>query len=147
MWSPAKQMARESLERRVSGGLRGIVARPNRGWIRAVRDALGISAAQLGERLGIAQQTVTRLERSEVNDTIQLSSLRKVAAAMDCELVYGFVPKGSFQEIVERRAREIAREALARVGHSMALEDQAVEESEAKINAYVKNHLRERDLW
>ena len=57
---------------------------PVRGWIRAIRDGLGLSSAQLGKRLGITQPSVTALEQSEAKGTIELATLRRVAAAMDC---------------------------------------------------------------
>ena len=50
--------------------------------------------------------------------------------------------------MVNRRAREIARRALQRVSHSMALEDQQVDrDMELRIQTYIETALRDRDLW
>ncbi len=122
---------------------------PSKGWIRAIRDALGMSALQLGARLGVKPQSVADLEKSEAYGTIQLKTLRKVAEALDCTLVYALVPSSSLEDAVQTRAREIARNELARIGHTMDLEAQGLSkaEREAQIDDYVRNHLRERDLW
>lgn len=123
-------------------------AMPPKGWIRAIRDAIGMTGAQLGRRLGMTAQGIVSLERSEAHGTIQLNTLRRAAEAMDCVLVYALLPKTSLTEMVDRRAREIALRALGRVSHSMALEDQQVDRDlEKRIRAYIETALRDRDLW
>jgi predicted DNA-binding mobile mystery protein A len=123
--------------------------RPPKGWIRAIRDSLGMSGKQLAQRLNIAAQNVDVLERSEAANTIQLKTLRKVATALDCSLVYALVPNTSLESMVTSRAREIARHDLGRVAHSMKLEAQGTgnRELEARIEAYIRDNLKERDLW
>ena len=79
------------------------MGRPHRGWIRAVRDALGMSTTELARRLGVSQQRVTALEQGELRLSIQLNTLKRVANALDCELVYAQVPK-SFHTNRERLA-------------------------------------------
>ncbi len=122
---------------------------PPRGWIRAIRDCLGMSGAQLGKRIGVAQQTIRAFEQSEENGTIQLQTLRRVAQALGGKLVYAIVPDTSLEDMIRNRAREIALEALTRVSHTMRLEDQATSRSdlEARIDDYIQNELRDRDLW
>src|SRR5450432_871395 len=78
---------------------------PVRGWIKAVREALGMTTAQLAKRLGIKQPTVVALEQSEAKGSIELATLRRVAEALDCTLVYAFVPKKPLEAIVRDRAR------------------------------------------
>jgi predicted DNA-binding mobile mystery protein A len=121
---------------------------PPKGWVRAIRDAIGMTGAQLGHRLGMTAQAVVSLERSEASGRIQLSTLRRAAEAMDCVLVYALVPNTSLNEMVDRRARELAVRALRRVSHSMALEDQQVDRDlEKRIQTYINTALRDRDLW
>jgi predicted DNA-binding mobile mystery protein A len=108
----------------------GPVARynpPVRGWIRAIREALGMTTEQLARRLGVKQPSVVQLEQSEVKGSIELATLRRVAAALDCTLVYAFVPKKSLEETVRARARNFIRRRRAPVEHSMLLEDQKVQ--------------------
>lgn len=122
---------------------------PPKGWIRAIRDALGMSAVQLGKRLGVKPQSVADIELSEIRGTIQLKTLRRFAEALDCTLVYALVPNSSLDDAVQKRARAMAREELARIGHSMDLEAQGLSdaEREAQIETYIRDHLKERDLW
>ena len=65
---------------------------PVRGWIKAVREALGMTTAQLAKRLGMKQPSVVAIEQSEAKGTIELATLRRVAEALDCTLVYALVP-------------------------------------------------------
>src|SRR6204780_1240210 len=104
--------------------LRGL-ARPPRGWVRAIREALGMSAAALAARLGTTAGAVIRLEQSEARDRIRLETLRRAADALGCDLIYVLVPRRPLTEVVEDRAREIAHEHLAAVEQTMLLEDQA----------------------
>lgn len=123
-------------------------AMPPKGWIRAIRDAIGMTGAQLGRRVGNSPQGIVGLERSEAAGTIQLNTLRRAAEAMECVLVYAIIPKTSLGDMVNSRAREIARRALQRVSHSMALEDQQVDrDMELRIQTYIETALRDRDLW
>lgn len=94
------------------------------GWIRTVRTALGMSASQLAKRLGVTQQAVANTERNERKGTVSLSTLAKVAEALDCELVVEFRPKTSLEETVRRQATNKATAERSRVVHTMRLEAQ-----------------------
>jgi predicted DNA-binding mobile mystery protein A len=122
---------------------------PRRGWVRAVRDVLGMTAGQLGGRIGMRPQSVLDLEKSEIAGTVQLKTLRKAAAALDCTLVYALVPNSTLDAYVMTRAREVARRELARVDHSMALEDQGLSdaEREARLEDYVREYIRTSGIW
>lgn len=125
--------------------------RPQVGWVRSIREALGMSAAAFARRLGMTHAGVRKLETSEAEDTITLASLRKLAEALDCELRYELVPRTSLHEQVQGQAEKVARERLYPVAHSMALEDQAVQGSVSKLQLAqeVKSVLEgsRRDLW
>ena len=100
--------------------------RPPKGWIRAFREAMGISYTELGERLGASRSLAAQQEKAEMEDRITLKSLRTCADALDCDLVYAFVPRGeSIEATLAARARAAASRTVRRVEHSMALEDQA----------------------
>lgn len=122
---------------------------PPKGWVRALRDALGMTGAQLGARMGIRPQTVETIEKSEAAGTIQLNTLRRAAEALDCTLVYALVPNTSLEAMVNARARKIAMRELQRVAHTMRLEAQGTDDAhlEARIQAYIRDMLSERDLW
>lgn len=120
-------LARKNLDRRVAP-LRqtDALTRPPRGWVRAVRDALGMTTAQLASRMGVSQPRVSTIEKGETHDTITLATLRQAAEALDCTLVYALVPRTSLEEIVRGRAEIQAGAQLARMNHTMRLEDQAL---------------------
>src|SRR5258708_1197704 len=100
--------------------------RPPRGWIRAVREALGISQHQVAKAVRVKQQRLKDFETAEANDRITLRTLRRVAEAMGCELVYAIVPKsGTIAELAEKRARSEATRRVLSVERTMALENQA----------------------
>jgi predicted DNA-binding mobile mystery protein A len=110
--------------------------RPQRGWIRAIREATGVTIRDLAKRLGKAPSVAAHLEVSEAEYRITLGSLRAAADALGCQLVYALVPKNaSIQELSEQRARAKAAENVRAVEHTMALEDQAVGGVEEKIEA------------
>lgn len=98
--------------------------RPHKGWIKAVKEALGMSSKQLAARLKVSPPRITVLEKSEMDETVTLASLRRAAEALDCAFVYTFVPKGSFDEVVRVRARRIATQIIGKVDHTMHLEAQ-----------------------
>lgn len=102
-------------------------APPVRGWIKAIREALGMTTEQLAKRLKVKQPSVAALEQSEAKGTIELATLRRVAEALDCTLVYALIPNKPLETIVRDRARAFARRRRAPVEHSMLLEDQKVE--------------------
>lgn len=125
--------------------------RPRKGWIREIRNALGMTAAQLGQRLGIRQSSVAKFERSEAEETISLQSLRKVADALDCELVYALVPRSSLETALRKQALRRATEMVERVEHTMRLEaqDRSQEEKEAEITELAEEMVRtlSREIW
>lgn len=103
--------------------------RPSAGWLRAVRQALGMTTRQLAKSVGVTQAAVVDAERTEAKGDITLATLQRYAASLGCELSYALVPRRSLHEMVEERADQIARDQVARVRHSMALEDQLTSKS------------------
>jgi predicted DNA-binding mobile mystery protein A len=109
--------------------------RPPKGWLRAVRCALGMTTAQFGRRLGIAQPSVVELEKSEATNSITLRTLERAAEALGCRVVYALIPEEPLAETVQKRASVLADKKLATVGQTMRLEDQAVKKSRATDEA------------
>jgi predicted DNA-binding mobile mystery protein A len=101
------------------------VSTPSKGWINTFRTAIKMSLRQLGNRLQIAPQSVKEIEEREANGTITLKSLRDVANALDMQLVYGFVSKHeSLEQMIEKRAKKLAKEIVMRTHNTMTLEAQ-----------------------
>jgi predicted DNA-binding mobile mystery protein A len=123
-------------------------AAPARGWIKAIRQALGMSSSQLARRLGVRQPTVIDIEQSEMRDTIQLATLRRVAEALDCKLVYALVPNKPLEATVRKRARQIARRRLRAVEHTMLLENGNVSTKDIKARLdELARDVSGRALW
>jgi predicted DNA-binding mobile mystery protein A len=125
--------------------------RPPSGWIKAIRESLGMTATHLAGRLGVSTSTVTRLETSEADDTVSLGTLRRAAEALGCEVHYALVPKRSLEDTLKAQALAMALRQMAPISHSMALEAQATsaEAKEAQTRALVEA-LRSgspRRLW
>jgi predicted DNA-binding mobile mystery protein A len=114
---------------------------PVRGWIRAIRGGLGMSSQQLAKRLGVKQPSVVAMEQSEAKGSMELATLRRVAEALDCTLVYALVPNKPLETIVRDRARILLRCRRAPVEHSMLLEDQAVsaKDSKARLDEFIRD--------
>jgi len=99
------------------------------GWIKTVREAIGMTVSQLAARLGVTQPRITKMESNE--DNLKLSTMKKAAEAMNCEFVYYFKPKTTFQNLVDEQAQKKAAEVLKTVNVNMALENQEIAEDEA----------------
>jgi len=117
------------------------VHRPERGWVREIREALGMTSRQLAARMGCSQPAVVQLERSERKGGIRLETLERCAAALDCDLVYGLVPRTSLDDTVRTRARDLAR----RVRRSITGDQ--VEENDASIDSLADAFLAGGRLW
>lgn len=123
-----KTLQRQQLDDRLkkTGGAQ-LVLTPSGGWIRAIRESLGMSAEQLGQRMGVTKSTVLSLEEREQKGTASLETIRRAAEALDCTLSYSLVPRRRLEEILEEQALKVARAQIARVQHSMELEAQRPE--------------------
>ncbi len=131
--------------------LADLPARPHSGWLKSIREALGMPANQLAKRLGVVTSTVTRLEASEADDTISLATLRRAAEALGCELHYALVPRQSLADTLELRATHLADQRMAAISHTMALEAQATSKktvaSQSRRLAETLLKGSRRELW
>jgi len=126
--------------------------RPVKGWLRAVREALGMSGKQFARRLGVSAPRVTALEKGEVHGSVTLNTMRQAAAALNCKFVYALIPQDdSLGETLRKRAKILARKRLSMVAHSMLLEDQQLSapEQEKALEAEIEALLRKmpKELW
>ncbi|MBN1951133.1 MAG: mobile mystery protein A [Bacteroidales bacterium] len=100
------------------------------GWIKTIREALGMSTSDLARQVGIDQSRISRLENAEVDGNIKLSSLQKIADALDMDFVYGFVPKTTLNDMVRGQAKKLAIQKMQRLDHTMRLEMQELSDDE-----------------
>lgn len=123
--------------------------RPHKGWIRAIRDALGMSREELGDRLGVSQQAVAEFEASEIRGGIQLDTLKRVAEGLECDVFYFLVPRRDLNDMVHDRAMYQAQNYLSGVAHHSRLEDQQVEEAREldQLRDLAEHYIDRRGLW
>jgi predicted DNA-binding mobile mystery protein A len=122
---------------------------PKPGWVREVRTALGVSAAEFGRLMGISRQAVADLERREERGAVTVASLRRAAEVLGCDLTYAIVPRKSLKKL--RKARERAAEAQpARKSDAVAVqpesralpEAESVEEAPTPVDQLARDLLR-----
>jgi predicted DNA-binding mobile mystery protein A len=142
MNSKFKQLRLAQLDRSLNAA-KSLPPRPSDGWLASVREALGLSLAELGRRVHAPKQNIQQFERAEAADKITLGNLRRVADAMGCDVVYVLTPKsGSLSELAERSVRESAARDVKRVIHTMALEDQKPENAKQLIEDEAQRRLK-----
>jgi predicted DNA-binding mobile mystery protein A len=120
---------------------------PPAGWLRAVRDALGMSQADLGRRLDIAPQAVQQIEAGERDGSVRLATLRRAADAMDCDLAYVLLPRTTLESTVTAQALRVVDREIAATERTMALEDQATTVSEDTRRTLVDRLVASKRLW
>jgi predicted DNA-binding mobile mystery protein A len=122
-------------------GMQHVIVPPI-GWIKAIRNSLGMSMEQLGKKLSITKQGVMDIEKREKEGAITIKSMQEIAKAIDMQFVYGFVPDaGSLDQMIEMRALEIAKTIVQRTSTTMKLEDQA--NSKERIEKAIKERAAE----
>ena len=127
-----KRLVREQLQRSLQRfePLRK-VSPPVKGWVRAVRDALGMNGRQFADRLGGHRSRTSQIEQDELAGAVTIRTMRRAAEALDCVFVYGLVPRTSLEQTVRDRAEQVAAKRLAQVNQTMLLEAQALDPAES----------------
>lgn len=153
MKTQSRQMARRQIDKRIDLLPNPILLkRPPKGWIKAMREALGMTTAQLAIRLGVSQPRVSIIEQAEEHKNITLETLERAANAINCELVYMLVPRnGGLDDLVNEQAIKAARAKLKSTKHTMALEKQSVDtDDEIEQLRKIAKSLAEKsgsELW
>lgn len=122
-WSLRKMRAKQ-----IENQLKGLskLSRPESGWVKTIRETLGMNTRQVGKRCNVSSERIIRIESDEIEGRTTLATLEKVAQAMNCRLVYAIVPNDGMIEFIEKTAAEKAKTQLQQTSHHMALEDQKI---------------------
>lgn len=147
-----KKLIREQLDNRLKNLKKlSSASNPDTGWIRTLREALGMSAKQLGKRVGLGQPRISRLEGAEIEGDLKLSTLKKIAEGLNMKFVYVFIPEQGLETMVYDQARKIAIKRMAKVNHTMRLEEQELsnEEKAKALDDLTQKILIEepKDFW
>ena len=122
-------------------GMQHVIVPPI-GWIKAIRNGIGMSMEQLGKKLSITKQGVMDIEKREKEGAITIKSMQEIAKAIDMQFVYGFVTNdGSLNQMIETRALEMATKIVERTSTTMKLEDQV--NSKERIENAIKERATE----
>lgn len=142
-------LARRRLDERLAGLAEEVGPRPARGWIRAIREVLGMSTTELAQRMGVTHARISQIERAEANDSLRLGTLRRAAEALGCELHYALVPATGLEESVRRQARNKAKALVGATTHTMRLEDQEPDAAVvgAQVDELADTLVDTRGLW
>ncbi len=111
MRSELRRRARREMEDEMRVFRSKEVRRAQWGWLRGVRQAVGLPVAEMARRMKVCESEVFRLEVAEAEHSITLKKLRAGAQALGCELVYAVVPRAG---TLEDLATEVERERLRR---------------------------------
>lgn len=129
----------------------GLPMLPPEGWLRTVRNALGMTGLQLAQRLGVSKAQVSKAEKGELAGSVKLETIKKMADAMNCRFVYAVVPEKEIGQVIKERAIKKAKERVNAASTHMALEDQvlskeALEEEVERIASEIMEKMPS-DLW
>jgi predicted DNA-binding mobile mystery protein A len=144
-------LARKNLDKKLARLREEPLPLPRAGWVKAIREALGLSAKQLASRMGVVQSRLSTIEKAEVRGATTIKTLRETAEAMGCRFVYAIVPTKPLDELLRDQAVRKADHELARLHHTMRLENQALThedlliERERMIRELLSGSLRR--LW
>jgi predicted DNA-binding mobile mystery protein A len=105
---------------------------PPSGWIKAIRQSLGMTARQLGAHLGMSGAAATMLEQREQGRAITLRDLDRAAAVLNCRVAYALIPIDGLEATLQAKAEAAAAELTGKAQHAMKLEAQPVEQAEQR---------------
>src|SRR5690606_17212971 len=109
---------------------------------KTIRTTLGMSLAQLGNKLGRNRSSIARMEEREASGSITIKTMEEVGRAMGMKFIYGYVPiDGSIDNLIEKEARNLATEIVMRTSRSMKLEGQ--ENSPERIRKAIEERTKE----
>ena len=133
--SIVKQIASEQYRSRVNKAAKriGHMELPKKGWLNTIRQALGMSAAQLARRLGVTRSQVSKTEKAELTGGVTIKTMERMAEGMGCRFVYAVVPRGSVEDLLSKQARLKAERIVRKASEHAALEDQALSEDKIEL--------------
>jgi len=143
------QLARHRLDERIDRVRGAIGPRPHAGWVRAIRDALGMSGPELARRMDISPQSVQSIELNEVSGSIRLETLQRAADALNCDLEYVLIPRQRLQDMVDGQARDRAARHIDPIAHHSRLEAQSLSDgaAAAQLDDVAASLIDRRGLW
>ena len=123
-----KKILRRSYQKKFDLFRKAIIARPQQGWLKTIREFLGMTTTQLAKRLEISQSRIVAMEKNERN--VKISTMEKIADVLNCDFSYAFVPRENIDNIIFNQAKKKAKKILDKVNKNMGLENQLAKTDE-----------------
>ena len=131
-----KKILRRSYQKKFDLFRKAIIARPQQGWLKTIREFLGMTTTQLAKRLEISQPRIVAMEKNERN--VKISTMERIADTLNCDFSYAFVPRENIDDIIYNQAKKKAKKILDKVNKNMGLENQL-----AKTDDLLKDIIEE----
>ena len=123
-----KKLLRRSYQKKFDVLKKAIIKRPQQGWLKTIREFLGMTTTQLAKRINVSQPRIINLEKNEKNTKI--STMERIADALNCDFVYAFVPRENIDDIIYNQAKKKALKIMSKVNKNMELENQLAQDSD-----------------
>ena len=82
----SKTILRRNYQKKFDALKKVMIEIPPQGWLKTIREFLGMTTTQLAKRIGVSQPRVFAMEKNEKN--IKISTMERIADALDCDFVY-----------------------------------------------------------
>ncbi len=130
-----KKILRHSYQKKFDVLKKAVIERPKQGWLKTIREFLGMTTTQLAKKIDVSQPRVINMEKNEQN--IKISTMERIADALNCDFVYAFVPRENIDDIIYNQAKKKALKIMNKVNKNMGLENQLTE-SEDTLEDLIK---------
>ena len=131
-----KKILRRSYQKKFDTLKKAIITRPQQGWLKTIREFLGMTTTQLAKRLKISQPRIVAMEKNERN--VKISTMERIADVLNCDFTYAFIPREHIDDIIYNQAKKKAQKILNKVNKNMGLENQL-----AKTDELLKDIIEE----
>ena len=119
-----KKILRRSYQKKFEALKKAIISRPQQGWLKTIREFLGMTTTQLAKRLEISQPRIVAMEKNERN--VKISTMERIADVLNCDFTYAFITREHIDDIIYNQAKKKAQKILDKVNKNMELENQLV---------------------
>ncbi len=123
-----KKILRRSYQKKFDVLKQAVIERPKQGWLKTIREFLGMTTTQLAKKIDVSQPRVINMEKNEQN--IKISTMERIADALNCDFVYAIVPRENIDDIIYNQAKKKALKIMNKVNMNMGLENQLAESEE-----------------
>ena len=123
-----KKILRRSYQKKFDLFGKVMIARPQQGWLKTIREIFGMTTTQLAKRLEISQPRIVAMEKNERN--VKISTMERIADTLNCDFSYAFVPRENIDDIIYNQAKKKAKKILDKVNKNMGLENQLAKTDE-----------------